>query len=78
MKHFVTILLATLCLLCSQASFSQRIVGPKAEKKEQKMIKKQNKIEKKMYHGHHRKANKKRMRAQRKTAKLTAKVEKDK
>ena len=72
MKKYIVIIISVVCFL-SNTSFAQQMVGPKAAKKEQKMIKKQNKIEKKEYNGHHHKADKKRSRARRKTAKLNAK-----
>jgi hypothetical protein len=78
MKKYIAIIICIICLSAGNDVFGQRMVGPKAEKKEQKMIKKQNKIEKKTYLGRNRKANKKRMRARKKTEKRNAKERSDK
>jgi hypothetical protein len=73
MKKFILIALLFSGMLGTTISIAQE--GPKAEKKENKMVKKTNKSGKKNFHGSERKATKKTEKAQKKSDKQDMKEE---
>ena len=78
MKNYIIIAMLSIVMFLTTGVSAQEIYGPRAEKKEWKMHKKESKIGRKMFRDRQRAAGRKKYKARKKSWKMEMKEEMDK